>query len=66
MEGFYERFIKVEDDIYSQCKIAIPPNENTGSLQLDKGLDWVSEDTIMKNNLLIYIIQNMKCTIECF
>lgn len=43
MEGFYERFIKVENDIYSQCKIAIPFNENTGNLQFDKGLDWVSE-----------------------
>ncbi|QSX06572.1 class I SAM-dependent methyltransferase [Sedimentibacter sp. zth1] len=42
----YDKYIKVENDIYKGVeKISVPSSTDIGNEQLDKGLDWLCENT---------------------
>lgn len=45
MEKGYDEFIKIENEIYKNAKVNIPDNLSTGNIQLDRGIDWISESS---------------------
>ncbi|MBO3443710.1 class I SAM-dependent methyltransferase [Clostridium sp. CCUG 7971] len=45
MEKGYDEFIKIENEIYKNAKVNIPDNLSTGNIQLDRGINWISESS---------------------